>query len=62
MLISDTVNKANRVLEIIKRTVGAANSKVFSMLYIALVWPIRCKPCILYLIKHNYKCFKWLKK
>ena len=35
-----TVNKANKILGTIKRSVGTANTKVFSMLYNALVRPI----------------------
>ena len=38
--ISMTVNKANKVLGAIKRSVGIANTKVFSMLYKSLVRPI----------------------
>ena len=38
--IAITVNKANKILGTIKRSVGIANTKVFSMLYIALVRPI----------------------
>jgi hypothetical protein len=35
-----TVNKANKILGTIKRSVGTANTKVFSMLYNALIRPI----------------------
>ena len=38
--ISITVNKANKVLGSIKRSVGTANTNVFSMLYKSLVRPI----------------------
>lgn len=38
--ISITVNKANKVLGSIKRSVGTANTNVFSMLYMSLVRPI----------------------
>ena len=38
--ISITVNKANKVLGSIKRSVGTANANVFSMLYKSLVRPI----------------------
>ena len=38
--ISYTLNKANKVLGTIKRSVGTANSNVFSMLYKSLVRPI----------------------
>ena len=38
--ISYTVNKANKVLGSIKRSVGTANSNVFSMLYEYLVRPV----------------------
>ena len=38
--ISMTVNKANKTLGAIKRSVGIANTKVFSMLYKSLVRPI----------------------
>ena len=38
--ISITVNKANKVLRSIKRSVGTANTNVFSMLYKSLVRPI----------------------
>ena len=38
--VSMTVNKANKVLGSIKRSVGTANINVFSMLYKSLVRPI----------------------
>jgi len=38
--ISMTVNKADKVLGSIKRSVGTANANVFSMLYKSLVRPI----------------------
>ena len=38
--INYTVNKANKVLGSMKRSVGTANSNVFSMLYESLVRPI----------------------
>ena len=38
--VSMTVNKANKILGSIKRSVGTANVNVFSMLYKSLAWPI----------------------
>ena len=38
--ISASVNKANKVLGFIKRSVGTSNTNVFSILYISLVRPI----------------------
>ena len=38
--IAVTVNKANKVLGLIRRSVGTANSNVFSILYKSLVWLI----------------------
>ena len=38
--VNSVVNKANRVLGIIKRTVGTSNMKVFMLLYKTLVRPI----------------------
>ena len=38
--VNAVVNKANRVLEIIKRTVGTSNMNVFTLLYKTLVRPI----------------------
>ena len=38
--ISITVNKANNLLGLIKRSVSTTNVNVFSMLYLSLVRPI----------------------
>ena len=38
--VNATVNKANQILDIIKRTVGCSNAAVFSKLYICLIWPV----------------------
>ena len=38
--VNKTVNKANRILGLIKRTVGSSNTVVFTMLYKAFVRPI----------------------
>jgi hypothetical protein len=38
--VNSVVNKANRVLGIIKRTMGTSNMKVFMLLYKTLVRPI----------------------
>ena len=39
------VNKANKVVGLLKRTVGSKNREIFSMLYKSLVRPIREYAC-----------------
>ena len=56
--ISITVNKANKVLGSIKRSVGTANTNVFSMLYKSLVRPILqiCGTCLVSLPCKGHPC------